>query len=180
VSPAPLLAVTGLRVAFEDDRGNRVETVSNVSLSLMPGRTLGIVGESGCGKSVTALSIMRLLPKQGAHLSGSIVFEGRDLDTLPEAELRDLRGNRPAMIFQEPMTSLNPSFTIGNQMQVSGECRDHRGFVTASKFIDHRDSAMGQTLPPLRGRWRVRTSPDDCDRDEVAIFIRDQEWCRLE
>jgi peptide/nickel transport system ATP-binding protein len=125
VSPTPLLAVADLRVTFDGDRGTNTEAVSGVSFSLAPGRTLGIVGESGCGKSVTALAIMRLLPKVGTRVSGSAVFEGRELATLPERQMRDLRGNRLAMIFQEPMTSLNPSYTVGDQI---GEAlMRHRG-----------------------------------------------------
>jgi peptide/nickel transport system ATP-binding protein len=125
VSGAPLLAVADLRVVFEGDRGSRTEAVSGVSFSLAPGRTLGIVGESGCGKSVTALSVMRLLPRAAARVSGSIAFEGRELGSLAEREMQDLRGNRLAMIFQEPMTSLNPSFTVGDQI---GEAlMRHRG-----------------------------------------------------
>ena len=121
----PLLAVTDLRVVFEGDRGSHAEAVSGVSFSIDPGKTLGIVGKSGCGKSVTALAIMRLLPRAGARVSGSIVFEGRELGSLPEREMLDLRGNRLAMIFQEPMTSLNPSFTVGDQI---GEAlMRHRG-----------------------------------------------------
>jgi peptide/nickel transport system ATP-binding protein len=86
---------------------------------------MGIVGESGCGKSVSALSIMRLLPKAGVRVSGSVLFEGRELAALSERQMRDLRGNRLAMIFQEPMTSLNPSFTVGDQI---GEALTrHRG-----------------------------------------------------
>ncbi len=116
MSPAPLLTVTDLRVVFEGDRGVQTEAVSGVSFSLDPGKTLGIVGESGCGKSVTALSIMRLLPKSGTRVSGSVIFEGRDFASLPEREMQNLRGDRLAMIFQEPMTSLNPSFTVGDQI----------------------------------------------------------------
>jgi peptide/nickel transport system ATP-binding protein len=116
VSPAPLLTVTDLRVVFEGDRSARTEAVSGVSFAVDRGRTLGIVGESGCGKSVTALAIMRLLPRAGVRATGSVVFEGRDLGALPEREMLDLRGNRLAMIFQEPMTSLNPSFTVGDQI----------------------------------------------------------------
>jgi peptide/nickel transport system ATP-binding protein len=85
-------------------------------LSVAPGRTLGIVGESGSGKSVSALSVLRLLPRDSADVSGRILFEGRDLLALPEREMQDLRGNRIAMIFQEPMTSLNPSYTVGDQI----------------------------------------------------------------
>jgi peptide/nickel transport system ATP-binding protein len=125
VSAPPLLTVEDLRVVFEGDRGSLTEAVGGVSFSLMPGRTLGIVGESGCGKSVTALSIMRLLPGSGTRVSGSVVFEGRELTSLPERQMQDLRGNRLAMIFQEPMTSLNPSFTVGDQI---GEAlMRHRG-----------------------------------------------------
>jgi peptide/nickel transport system ATP-binding protein len=116
VSAGPLHTVADLRVAFEGERGLLTQAVGGVSFSLMPGRTLGIVGESGCGKSVTALSIMRLLPKSETRVSGSVVFEGRELTTLPERQMQDLRGNRLAMIFQEPMTSLNPSFTVGDHI----------------------------------------------------------------
>ena len=116
MSPGPLLTVSDLRVVFEGDRGSLTEAVSGVSFSVLPGRTLGIVGESGCGKSVTALSIMRLLPQAGTRMSGSVVFEGREHTALPERQMQDLRGNRLAMIFQEPMTSLNPSFTVGDQI----------------------------------------------------------------
>jgi peptide/nickel transport system ATP-binding protein len=116
VSPAPLLAVSDLRVVFEAERGGDTVAVSGVSFTLMPGSTLGIVGESGCGKSVSALSIMRLLPKAGVRVSGSVLFDGQDVTALSERQMRDLRGNRLAMIFQEPMTSLNPSFTIGDQI----------------------------------------------------------------
>jgi oligopeptide/dipeptide ABC transporter ATP-binding protein len=96
-----------------------------VSFTLKPGRTLGIVGESGCGKSVTALSIMGLLPQPPARIvGGAVLFDGVDLLKLGAAALRELRGDRLAMIFQEPMTSLNPAFTIGNQIAES--IRRHR------------------------------------------------------
>jgi peptide/nickel transport system ATP-binding protein len=129
VSPAPLLTVEDLRVVFEGDRGTVTEAVAGVSFSLTAGRTLGIVGESGCGKSVTALAIMRLLPKAGTRVSGAVRFEGLELGSLPERQMQDLRGNRLAMIFQEPMTSLNPSFTVGDQI---GEALSrHRGLSGA-------------------------------------------------
>jgi peptide/nickel transport system ATP-binding protein len=133
---APLLSVTDLRVVFEGDRGRLTEAVAGVSFSVMPARTLGIVGESGCGKSVTALSIMRLLPSADARVSGSVMFEGRELTTLAEPQMQDLRGNRLAMIFQEPMTSLNPSFTVGDQI---GEAlMRHRGLSAKAA----RDAAI--------------------------------------
>jgi peptide/nickel transport system ATP-binding protein len=112
----PLLEVRDLRTDFYTDDGV-FRAVDGVSFSLGKGRSLGIVGESGCGKSVTALSIMGLVPQPpGKIASGEIRFEGTDLLSLSAAAMRDLRGNQIAMIFQEPMTSLNPAFTIGDQI----------------------------------------------------------------
>ena len=97
-----------------------VRAVDGVSFDLNAGETLGIVGESGCGKSVTALSILRLIaPETGRIVGGSIRFEGRELTALSNEEMRKLRGNQIAMIFQEPMTSLNPVLTIGTQIAES-------------------------------------------------------------
>ncbi len=108
-----LLEVEDLSVAFAGERG-LVPVLDGVSLGLQPGRTLGLVGESGCGKSLTALAVMGLLPRPKAQVtSARIRLEGRDLTTLGEGELQRLRGARMAMIFQEPMTSLNPAFTVG-------------------------------------------------------------------
>ena len=111
----PLLQVEGLRVAFDTPRG-RALAVDGVDFALAPGETLCIVGESGCGKSVTALSVMGLVPSPPATVTGRIRFEGRDLLGLSRRALADLRGDRLAMIFQEPMTSLNPAFTVGTQL----------------------------------------------------------------
>jgi peptide/nickel transport system ATP-binding protein len=108
-----LLEVRGLRTSFSTD-GGIVTAVDGVSFALQPGRTLGLVGESGCGKSVTALSIMGLAAR--ARVEGEILLEGRDLLRLAPREMRDVRGDRISMIFQEPMTSLNPAFTIGEQI----------------------------------------------------------------
>jgi peptide/nickel transport system ATP-binding protein len=116
MSNAPLIDIQGLQVIFHGDAGRNIHAVDRVDLSVKQGATLGLVGESGCGKSVTSLAIMGLLPKQSAAISGSIRFDGFDLLEVPDSTLRDLRGNRLAMIFQEPMTSLNPSFTIGDQI----------------------------------------------------------------
>ncbi|MFL5082158.1 MAG: ABC transporter ATP-binding protein, partial [Microvirga sp.] len=113
---APLLEVEDLRVVFPGSDRRRTLAVDGVSFSVERGKTLGIVGESGCGKSVTSLAIMGLLPKGGAEVSGRVSFEGRDLLREPDRVMRDLRGNRLAMIFQEPMTSLNPSYTVGDQI----------------------------------------------------------------
>jgi len=116
----PLLDVRNLVTAFHTPAG-RVPAVDGVSLSIDRGRTLGLVGESGCGKSVTAMSVLRLVAAPGVIEAGEILLQGRrdnaiDLVRLPEPELRKVRGGRIGMIFQEPMTSLNPVFTIGDQV----------------------------------------------------------------
>src|SRR5215470_7728602 len=111
-----LLEIRDLRTSFAVDGVGELTAVDGVSLSVSAGRTLGLVGESGCGKSVTALSIMGLLPRAGRISAGEIRFDGVDLAALPPAAMRELRGDRIAMIFQEPMTSLNPAFTIGEQI----------------------------------------------------------------
>jgi len=116
MSRPPLIEISDLRVTFHGDDGRALHAVDAVDLDVPNGSTLGLVGESGCGKSVTSLAIMGLLPKQSAEITGSIRFDGFDLLNVPDQTLRDLRGNRLAMIFQEPMTSLNPSFTIGDQI----------------------------------------------------------------
>ena len=110
-----LLEVHQLQTAFSSNKGEIV-SVEEVSFTLEEGQTIGIVGESGCGKSVTSLSLMKLLGSNGYIKKGSILFDGTDLVSLTEAEMRNIRGNEISMIFQEPMTSLNPVFTIGNQM----------------------------------------------------------------
>jgi peptide/nickel transport system ATP-binding protein len=116
MTPTPLLRVEDLRTHFFTVDGI-TRAVDGVSFTVDPGETLGIVGESGCGKSVTALSILRLLPPRiGRIVGGSVAFEGTNLLDLDIAAMRDIRGNRIAMIFQEPMTSLNPVLTVGSQI----------------------------------------------------------------
>ena len=116
---SPLLEVRDLQTHFFTSDGV-VRAVDGVSFDLSPGETLGIVGESGCGKSVTALSILRLIaPETGRIVGGSIRFGGRELTTLSNEEMRELRGHKIAMIFQEPMTSLNPVLNIGTQIAES-------------------------------------------------------------
>src|SRR5947208_10202068 len=112
----PLIEIKDLRVLFHGDDGRTTNAVDSVDLSVTNGATLGLVGESGCGKSVTSLAIMGLLSKNSAEVTGSIRFQGSDLLQVSDQTLRDLRGNRLAMIFMEPMTTLNPSFTIGTQI----------------------------------------------------------------
>ena len=110
-----LLEVSGLKTYFQDRKG-QVPAVDGVDFILRKGETLGIVGESGCGKSVTSMSILHLLPPKGRIVDGTIRFKGRDLTHLPPAEMAKLRGKEIAMIFQEPMTSLNPVYTVGYQI----------------------------------------------------------------
>jgi peptide/nickel transport system ATP-binding protein len=153
MNEAPLVEVNDLRIAFEGDRGRVTEAVSEVGFTLGRGKTLGLVGESGCGKTVTALALMRLLPNDTARVSGSVQFEGRELLNLPERQMQDLRGNRLAMIFQEPMTSLNPSYTVGDQV---GEALiRHRGLS--------RKGARAKAIEMLK---RVRIPSPEARVDE--------------
>jgi len=119
-----LLEIRDLQVELATARGT-LRAVDRVSLQVPRGQTLGIVGESGCGKSLTALSVLRLLRSPPARVArGQVLFEGRDLLSLPEAELRRIRGNRIAMVFQEPMSSLNPVYAVG--AQIAEAVRAHR------------------------------------------------------
>ncbi len=123
--PEPLLKVENLAIQFRTD-GGIVRAVNGVSWSVHPRQTVAIVGESGSGKTVSALSILRLLPEPPAEItSGRVLFEGRDLLTLSESDIRRIRGNRIAMIFQEPMTALNPVFTVGDQVAESIQLHQH-------------------------------------------------------
>jgi oligopeptide/dipeptide ABC transporter ATP-binding protein len=120
-----LLSIEDLVVEFATDEG-LVRAVDGVSFDIKRGETVGVVGESGCGKTVTALSVVRLLASPpGRYASGKIVYEGRDLLSLKDSDMRRLRGNRISMIFQEPMTSLNPVFTVGEQ--IAETMRLHQG-----------------------------------------------------
>ena len=121
----PILKVRDLSVSFATENGP-AKVIEDVSFSVEHGRTLGLVGESGCGKSVTAMSIIRLLPSPPSRVeSGRIFFNGDDMLELDDAEMRSIRGNRIGMIFQEPMTSLNPTFSIG--FQIGEVLRIHLG-----------------------------------------------------
>ena len=139
---ATLLEVRDLRTYFFTQDGV-VKAVDGVSYDLQEGETLGLVGESGCGKSVSALSLMRLIQDPpGRVVDGEVIFEGRDLLQLSEDEMRGIRGNRIAMIFQEPMTSLNPVLTIGRQLSEALEL--HHGYGRGgSPQAEHRASANG-------------------------------------
>jgi oligopeptide/dipeptide ABC transporter ATP-binding protein len=130
-----LIDVKGLRTHFFTEDGV-VKAVDGVSYAIPRGSTLGVVGESGCGKSVTSLSIMRLVSPPGRIVDGAILFEGRDLLKLPEEEMRRVRGRDISMIFQEPMTSLNPVFTVGTQ--IAEAARLHLGM----NKVQARDHAV--------------------------------------
>jgi peptide/nickel transport system ATP-binding protein len=121
---APLLEVRDLTVHFATSRGH-VRALAGVSFDLQAGETLGLVGESGCGKTVTAMAVLRLLPHPQATVAGEVYFQGDDLLNRPDKQMRGIRGNRIAMVFQEPMTALNPVLTIGEQ--VAEVLRLHRG-----------------------------------------------------
>jgi peptide/nickel transport system ATP-binding protein len=133
--PPPLLAVQDLRVTFPTPRG-ALTAVDGVSFRVTAGRTLGIVGESGSGKTVSALALLRLIPSQ-AKMSGAILFEGRNIAGLSEPAMEQMRGNRMAMVFQEPMTALNPVMTIGDQIAEAWII--HRGVTPA----EARAAAVG-------------------------------------
>jgi len=130
----PVLEILGLKTQFRTRRGV-VKAVDGLDVALHPGETFGLVGESGCGKSVTALSILRLLPRPAGRIAaGRILFQGSDLTAVSEAEIRRIRGNRISMIFQEPMTSLNPVYTIG--FQIEEVLRRHRGMRRADARVE--------------------------------------------
>jgi oligopeptide/dipeptide ABC transporter ATP-binding protein len=135
-----LLSVEGLVTAFETEEG-QIHAVDGVSFSVTKGRTLGIVGESGCGKTVTALSVIRLLPQPAARiLSGRVVFEGEDLAAAPVERLHRVRGNRIGMIFQEPMTALNPVHRVGRQiievLKLHRELSDQEALERTIEMLD--------------------------------------------
>ena len=117
-TPPPLLELEGLTTVFPLKRG-RVQAVTGLTLSLERGQIMGLVGESGCGKSMTMLSILRLVPYPGQIVAGEVRFKGRNLVGASSAELREIRGKEIATIFQDPMTTLNPVFPIGEQIRES-------------------------------------------------------------
>src|SRR6202158_4279627 len=160
-SEATVLDVKGLQTVFFTSSG-LFKAVDDVSFSVRRGETLAIVGESGCGKSVTALSVMRLVPNPpGKIVGGSIVLEGTDLLGLDETEMRAIRGNRISMIFQEPMTSLNPVMRIGDQ--ITEAVRLHRPMTRKQAWAkavemlrlvripEGERRAVGDSAPVLRG-----------------------------
>ncbi|MFQ5700835.1 MAG: ABC transporter ATP-binding protein [Acidobacteriota bacterium] len=149
-----LLDVRGLRAYFFTPSGV-VKAVDDVSFRIAAGEVLGLVGESGCGKSITSLSLMRLVPAPGRIVGGEILFEGKDLLTLPESGMRALRGSRMGMVFQEPASALNPVFTIG--YQVGESLMIHRG-LTRKQAMKEAEGMLEEVAIPDPGR-RVREYP---------------------
>ncbi|WP_084435457.1 ABC transporter ATP-binding protein [Desulfomicrobium escambiense] len=181
----PLLSIRDLRVDFAVE-GRSVAAVQGVSLSVLPGRTTALVGESGSGKSVTALSVLRLLPPS-ARVGGEIRFEGRDLAGLDEASLREVRGGRVGMIFQEPMTSLNPLHAIGRQI---GEAVGlHRpGADARARTLELLDlvgipdpaSRLGAFPHQLSGGQRQRVMIAMALANDPALLIADEPTTALD
>ena len=150
----PLLSVEDLDVRFWTDRGT-VHAVNGISFEIAAGESLGIVGESGCGKSVTALATLGLLPRAGRATGGTAHFDGSDLLTMSDRELRDVRGKEIAMIFQDPMTSLNPVLTIGRQIRESLEAH----FGMARKDADKRVAELLDQVGIPSAKTHLRDYP---------------------
>src|ERR1700682_2098649 len=151
---APVLQVKDLKTQFFTDDGV-VQAVDGVSFDLYPGETLGIVGESGCGKSVTALSILRLIQRPGRIVAGQILFKGSDSVTMSEEEVREIRGKDIAMIFQDPLSSLNPVLTVGYQIE---EAIEAHGKVPAKMALTRAVELLKQVRIPA-AESRVRDYP---------------------
>jgi peptide/nickel transport system ATP-binding protein len=152
----PILEVKDLKVHFPTDDG-LVKAVDGVSLTLSPGETLGVVGESGSGKSVTFLTVMGLVTKKEARISGEVIFQGQDLLKLPQEELRAIRGDKVAMIFQDPLTALNPVHRVGNQIAEVFEV--HRG-MSRKEGVREAVNLLGLVGIP-KPQERVRQYPHE-------------------
>ena len=165
---APLLSIEGVSVTLPTPRG-LLRAVDGVDLALAPGRTLGIVGESGCGKTMLSRAVLQLLPKR-ATLKGRVMFNGRDLFTLPPEELRKLRGPELAVVFQDPMTSLNPVLTIGTQLIETLQAHLGMDTVSATRRATELLAEVGIPAPGQR----LRQYPHQLSggmRQRVAIAI---------
>jgi oligopeptide/dipeptide ABC transporter ATP-binding protein len=169
---APVLSIRGLRIEAATRAGWR-PVVDGIDLDVRRGECVGLVGESGCGKSLTALSVLRLLPERGVRLAGGRVgFEGEDLATLPADRLRRIRGRRVGMVFQEPMTSLNPVFAVGDQ--VAEVLRIHRGLSGASALAEAARLLDLVGIPGARGmlgRFPHELSGGQRQRVVIAIAL---------
>ena len=161
----PLLKVTDLSMYYKT-KTETVRAVEDVSFSIGVGQTFGLVGESGCGKSTTARSIIRLLPKPGQIVAGQVLYQGRDVAKMSQRELRDIRGKEIGMIFQDPMTSLNPVTTVGKQLYESleGQGLDKQGMheraveLLRMVNIPEPEERLGNYVHELSGGMRRRVS----------------------
>ena len=165
----PLLSIKNLTVVFKTRLGE-VPVIDDVSFSIAPGEIMGIVGESGCGKTMTALAAMRLIPDQGIITSGTIRLSGEDLVLASEARMRGLRGNEISMVFQEPMTSLNPVFSVGEQ--IAEVLKAHQG-LSKSEAREHAVELLESVKIPLPSR-RANDYPHQLSggmRQRVMIAI---------
>ncbi len=146
----PILKISNLKVYFDTDDGP-AKAVDGIDLEIMKGTTLGLVGESGCGKSVTCLSVLRLIPSPPGRIAGGeILYKGRNLLDLPEKDMEGIRGNDISMIFQEPMTSLNPVFTIGDQIREAIMLHQKKGPLEARDLTVNILDKVGIPSPEIR------------------------------
>jgi len=165
----PLLRIDGLHIGFRHGDTMR-PVVRGVDLRIDPGEVVGLVGESGSGKSLTALSVMRLLPRGAAIVDGRIAFRGRDLIAMPAAEMNGLRGGEIGMIFQDPLTALNPAFPVGRQLTDAIQAHDPMGRDAARARAEELLALVGIPLP----RERLRAYPHELSggmRQRVMIAL---------
>jgi peptide/nickel transport system permease protein len=165
-----LLSVRSLNTQVQVD-GETFRTVNGVDLDVLPGETVGVAGESGCGKTMLALSILRLLPAPAARIvSGSVVFEGADLVTASAAHLRSVRGRRLSAVFQDPLTSLNPLLTVGEQVREAIRCHQRVGRAA----VERRAAELLEAVRLPRARQQLRAYPHELSggmRQRVGIAI---------